>query len=390
MPIFQALEDFTRLPDPHRDRAPARPLAQRDAPHGLPLGDRARRRRWCCGASSARSTSTSGWARTAASARTSCSWPASLLVVGGVVILVRTRSRWKHWLLTHHAPDRRRAPSRGERGATGLSSLSAPAARRAWRDAGGCASPRAVALALDGERVAVRKIQPTSRHGRISGWPHRAPPARRRRLVDPSPHRSVPLSTTFRPALRKGNRPMSPPPCAASGYGSGPRNWWTRPSGAARPLLHRCCNVLATSRVLHAPSDASGPVRGPSPDSRERRGTLKASPDETDMAGEREVRAHGHRPAVDTDDEREDLDRRGEGGVARRARRRADARRHLRADVPDRGLRPAVGAPRSPDRPLGRRLGPEHGPGVRRRAARRGDRRRRTPRGELARGLQRP
>ncbi len=27
-----------------------------------------------------------------------------LLVVGGLVILVRTRSRWKRWLRTHHAP----------------------------------------------------------------------------------------------------------------------------------------------------------------------------------------------------------------------------------------------------------------------------------------------
>ncbi len=27
------------------------------------------------------------------------------LVIGGAVILVRTRSRWKRWLLTHHAPD---------------------------------------------------------------------------------------------------------------------------------------------------------------------------------------------------------------------------------------------------------------------------------------------
>ena len=28
-----------------------------------------------------------------------------LLVAGGAVILVRTRSRWKEWLTTHHAPD---------------------------------------------------------------------------------------------------------------------------------------------------------------------------------------------------------------------------------------------------------------------------------------------
>jgi len=28
-----------------------------------------------------------------------------LLVAGGAVILVRTRSRWKEWLATHHAPD---------------------------------------------------------------------------------------------------------------------------------------------------------------------------------------------------------------------------------------------------------------------------------------------
>ena len=27
-----------------------------------------------------------------------------LLVVGGLVILVRTRSRWKEWLRTHHSP----------------------------------------------------------------------------------------------------------------------------------------------------------------------------------------------------------------------------------------------------------------------------------------------
>ena len=27
-----------------------------------------------------------------------------LLVVGGLVILVRTRSRWVHWLRTHHTP----------------------------------------------------------------------------------------------------------------------------------------------------------------------------------------------------------------------------------------------------------------------------------------------
>jgi hypothetical protein len=28
-----------------------------------------------------------------------------LLVVGGIVILVRTRSRWIEWLRTHHAGD---------------------------------------------------------------------------------------------------------------------------------------------------------------------------------------------------------------------------------------------------------------------------------------------
>ena len=28
-----------------------------------------------------------------------------LLVIGGAVILVRTRGRWKRWLLTHHATD---------------------------------------------------------------------------------------------------------------------------------------------------------------------------------------------------------------------------------------------------------------------------------------------
>jgi len=27
-----------------------------------------------------------------------------LLVVGGAVVLVRTRTRWKKWLGTHHAP----------------------------------------------------------------------------------------------------------------------------------------------------------------------------------------------------------------------------------------------------------------------------------------------
>ena len=32
-----------------------------------------------------------------------------LLVIGGVVILVRTRGRWKQWLRTHHGR-RRRAP----------------------------------------------------------------------------------------------------------------------------------------------------------------------------------------------------------------------------------------------------------------------------------------
>ena len=37
-----------------------------------------------------------------------------LLVVGGVIILVRTRSRWKDWLLTHHAP----AVDRGRGGGT--------------------------------------------------------------------------------------------------------------------------------------------------------------------------------------------------------------------------------------------------------------------------------
>jgi uncharacterized iron-regulated membrane protein len=28
-----------------------------------------------------------------------------LLVIGGVVILLRTRVRWKHWLQTHHEPE---------------------------------------------------------------------------------------------------------------------------------------------------------------------------------------------------------------------------------------------------------------------------------------------
>ena len=38
-----------RLPDPHRDRAPARPLAEWDAPDGLPVGDRARHRHGAVG-----------------------------------------------------------------------------------------------------------------------------------------------------------------------------------------------------------------------------------------------------------------------------------------------------------------------------------------------------
>ncbi len=28
-----------------------------------------------------------------------------LLVIGGAIILVRTRGRWKQWLLTHHQAD---------------------------------------------------------------------------------------------------------------------------------------------------------------------------------------------------------------------------------------------------------------------------------------------
>ncbi len=75
VPVFQALEDFTvylvliaierrldRWPDGARRRAI--PRGSCSAPP------------WCCGASSAPSTNTCGWARTANSVRISYSWPA--------------------------------------------------------------------------------------------------------------------------------------------------------------------------------------------------------------------------------------------------------------------------------------------------------------------------
>ena len=65
-----------------------------------------------------------------------------LLVVGGAVILLRTRGRWKQWLVTHQAPTAQpRAGCRPE--AAGLNSSSRVEIER-------CA-PDAVALALDGQ-----------------------------------------------------------------------------------------------------------------------------------------------------------------------------------------------------------------------------------------------
>ena len=76
VPIFQALEDFTVYLILIAHRAAARPLAGRHAPDRAIPRESSSARRWCCGASSARSTSTSGWARTAGSDPTSCSWRA--------------------------------------------------------------------------------------------------------------------------------------------------------------------------------------------------------------------------------------------------------------------------------------------------------------------------
>ena len=46
--------------------------------------------------------------------------------------------------------------------------------------------------------------------------------------------------------------------------------------------------------------------------------------------------------------------------------RRAHPRRHVRADVPDRGVHPTLGAPGPPDRPFRGRVGQEHATGPRR------------------------
>ena len=81
-----------------------------------------------------------------------------LLVVGGVVILVRTRARWKDWLRTHHAPDTDAAmearTNRPEQARTG----------RATRRADAPPAPRsrhgAVALALDGMGIAAPEDPP--------------------------------------------------------------------------------------------------------------------------------------------------------------------------------------------------------------------------------------
>ncbi len=89
-----------------------------------------------------------------------------LLVIGGIVILVRTRTRWRDWLLTHHAPDSRRRD--GGRRPTGLSARRAGAGYSSRR----CASRRSRTRSACRSMACAPpfpKIHPTSHQGRISG-----------------------------------------------------------------------------------------------------------------------------------------------------------------------------------------------------------------------------
>ena len=167
--------------------------------------------------------------------------------------------------------------------------------------------------------------------------------------------------STFRPALEKGNRGPRLVPSArlrAVGEQGGGRDG----GGLARHRAHRGAAARA-DRIL------------------------KASRDIADMAGE------GGEPAMAavqpwapiineriwTQEEKDQWLAAHDDG--------ADPRGDLRAAVPDRTVRPAVGAPRAPDRPFGRRLGRTESRWVfRRRGCRRGTRRRPpTTRGTLSR-----
>ena len=96
-----------------------------------------------------------------------------LLVVGGAVILWRTRSRWRSWLATHQAPEVGAATGSGR--TVGLSYSS----RRARIRAGG---HEFVALTLDGDGVTV--------------------------LEDPS-HFAPGTQLGYRPGLRRLPRPVA-------------------------------------------------------------------------------------------------------------------------------------------------------------------------------------
>ena len=156
-----------RLPDPHRDRAPARPLARRHAPHRLPRRDRARHRHGAVG-----HRALSRRAPVARRGRPPRLGPGP---VGGAPARRRRRPSsscargraGRSGSRTHHTPGRRRARCKrptNRPDAAGGGRCSCRAGARTGPSAPGCGHP-----AARWQCVAVLEDPAHSRHGRISG-----------------------------------------------------------------------------------------------------------------------------------------------------------------------------------------------------------------------------
>ena len=176
-----------------------------------------------------------------------------LLVAGGVVILVRTRSRWKHWLTTHHAPGSHGVPHAGGRTAglivRGL--LVAQVRDRAERIR--MRSPwRSMASASPS-----LKIQPD-----LAPWAHLRNGLAVLRLgtcLEPCAHSSSPFRSAFRPAPREGNR-------AAAARSLRHARLWSGTAGGGS-------GAAPTGRALHGDCNDCCGIRGSAHASYTRRGS---------------------------------------------------------------------------------------------------------------------
>ena len=240
-PIIQAIEDFSVFVLLLVIERRARPLARRHPPRRATRRGRARHRMILWGI--ARSLDEHLWlGEDGRLGSLLVQLAGVLLVVGGVVILVRTWSRWTQWLTARITSRRSRheqlrtPPNAGPpppRAASGLSL--------------GCETrrpgPGALALTLDRKGSPSRKIQPIRATGASPEWRLVCPGLR---LVDLNPHRSAPFSSDV---------PTRPSKGACSRCSRLAGRWLRRPprvvdSGAApseRRLPAPSCNDVAAS-----------------------------------------------------------------------------------------------------------------------------------------------